>query len=372
KPKVANFRGHMAEVPICIVVPTYFAGDILKRVLHSIVELEYPKELMDVYVIATPHDKEAELHVKEVREAYQLKIQFITTNMNASAMRNYGIRLCRYRYVIVVDDDVLLAPGLVRRAMEIMGSDDRVAAVGYPVLSTEPALHERIGHGKFIGIVTDSYTVMPCTLFNKDILMKVGLYREDMGPPLSIHEDWELASRIRRHGYRVIVDGTITLKHLWNLTKRKKSRATTTNAKKRHSSRLLGVSSLGTAFLRYCRGYINRNWWSMLQVLKVSPLSQLLEYIYYTSVPFIVIATGIAGQFLMLMLIVLLTLVFVELNTIFKGYYRGFSIDKRLTYPLMLTAIRFTRLWLTNIAAVYWKLKELGQGVKAIITTHQS
>ena len=168
--------------------------------------------------------------------------------------------------------------------------------------------------------------------------MKLGLYREDMGPPYTIHEDWELGSRIRRHGYKLIVDGTLKQIHLED-----QGDNTISNGKDNGVRR--GKSLHG--ILNYARQYVNKHWWSMYQVLRISPLSQRLEYTWYIISPILLLTLLLIHEYIYAVMLVTITFIVMELvNNVVKGYYRVFGITQRIAYPVITYIARNVRAYL--------------------------
>ncbi len=329
---------------VCIVVPTYFAGKVLRDVLASICMLDYPKDKIDVFVVAVPNDEEAYFHVKETEDLYRLKINFLTVNAaNVDIQRNYGIRLSKFEHVLLVDDDVVLDKNVLKRAVRIALSNENIAAVVYPVMSDNPSLIEKLHHGRYMGATPNTYTVMPCSLFKRSILLKVGLYREDMGPPLTIHEDWELGSRLRKHGFKIIVDGSVVQKHL-NSLRRSFSKTDFNNST---SIDIMTRTRRGVALLwSYASSYMQCNSRTFFGVMKSSPLLQQMEYAIYFMMP--LIGLGLCFFNLLYALIyVLFLIVGVDIHSYVNGYYRLFGLIKRLTYPIVLTTVRVVRTYLS-------------------------
>jgi cellulose synthase/poly-beta-1,6-N-acetylglucosamine synthase-like glycosyltransferase len=323
---------------VSLVTATHFAGELLGRVLRSIAELDYPHESIEVIIVSTASDEEASLHVERFKKTCSSTVKSATVHEdNADKKRNFGIRLSDSDYVSVTDDDIILNKSMVRRALAIMSSQEAVAAVAYPAISEHPSLLERIHQGRFLGTTARAYALMPCTFFKRKALLEVGLYREDMGPPDTIHEDWELGSRLSKRGYKVIVDGTTPSQHLGKLAKRKRH-----NPGRVENTRKVKASTLARSALQYARQYLDRNSWSMFQALKVGPAAQLLEYALYLLTPtsfLILLALNVYWALVFLVAAITTSII----SGLLKGYYRAFSLRERISYWLLLLSIRTVR-----------------------------
>lgn len=317
---------------ISIVIRTYFRPHTLSGVLESIAKLDYPRDLMEVLVVADPEDSGAENVAGSFSNGNSgFSLKYIKCSVNsASACRNLGILESSGSMVAIVDDDVYVDVSALKRAVEHLEKDHDVACVCYPVISTSPSLGEKLHHWRFLGTVsTHVYTVFPITICWRDILVRVGLYREDMGPPLGLHEDWELGSRLRARGYRILIDGTLRNLHMLHMRE------------ERNPSRRRG------GLAEYLRGYMTKHWRTFFEVMKVSPLNQKVEYLFYFIFPisalFILWLAG-AAYFIAFLSIVFSS---ATLNSFLRGYYSRLRFVERIVYPSMLFAIRVLRTYLS-------------------------
>ncbi len=330
---------------VCIVIPSHLTGKVIYDVLESISRLNYPRDKILINIVLLSDDLETYNYVNKALHDFNLRINtYFTSSPNVDVKRNLGIMKCNSsKYVLVIDDDILIHPETISIAIRHVNEDPKVGVVGFPVISDCKSLNERLNHCKYINTVTTHNATMPITFFLKDVLDKVGLFREDMGPPLSIHEDWEMGSRIRKHGYKVIVDGRYPGKDLGSQTLRK---LISTKASNRSISNKRGVVKY---IVNYVKSYVNKGWWSMLQVFKSSPLDQLLEYAFYLINPLLFAALMIINWILGLGYLGVV-IMGILINTFIKRYYSIFPIKQRITYPLLLIGIRIFRTYLFLLA----------------------
>ena len=307
--------------------------------LKSVEQLDYDKSKIEVIIVRVPNDSGALKIVSDFsKRSIMNKIKVLESSTHSvSVKRNLGILEASSNIVIVVDDDIVLNPKTVRRALELL-KDPRVVAVGFPAISEHPSLPEKLHHGRFLGTVTKGVnTVMPVTAFRKDILVKhIGLYREDMGPPYTIHEDWELGSRIRSKGYEILIDGFTPQLHKPKIKDNHKNNSIKEN--QAYSQKLLG----------YINTYLNKNWRTLLMVMNSGPVSQKIEYVHYFIAPWIFVIMLFVNPMYDLLYIVFILVISI-LYSILRGYYRTFGLKERLAYPVVLPLIRILR---TNLAVV--------------------
>ena len=339
--------------PICIVINTYFRAESLAKVLNSILALNYPKDLMEVIISSDPSDTDV-LKISEEFKAKGIKLEIVTIDVNSADVgRNTGVKKCGNEIVAVVDDDILLDPETVNVALKYL-RDENVLAVGFPAITSSPSLGEKLHHWRFLGLkAVEVTTVMPVTFYKRSMLLKIGLYREDMGPPLTIHEDWELGSRIRRSGYKVIVSGEIYMLH--KIVKKGSEDKSVLIKKDSFFNKLMFVVR---DLAGYIRAYMNKHWWSFFQVLKVSPLSQILEYILYYLTPVVAFLLLIVNVFWLLIFLVA-TSISIEIYSFIRGYYRVLNLWERMIYSITLFLVRITRSYLALAGFFYNKAKKM-------------
>jgi glycosyltransferase involved in cell wall biosynthesis len=290
------------------------------------------------------------LKVAEKFKNRGIELEAVTLDVNsADKGRNLGIMRCGNEIISVIDDDIVLHPETVNVALRYL-RDERVAAVGFPVISIKPSLGEKLHHWKFLGLKSvKASTTMPVIFFKKSILMKIGLYRENMGPPLTIHEDWELGSRIRRHGYKVLIVGEIPQFHLSHL------RGEGEKPSEHSVSPIYMVKVIWIRVKHYINTYIKKHWWSFFQVLKISPFSQKFEYTIYYLLPLVFTSLLFLNMHWCLIFLMVIFMS-IEVYSIAKGYYRKLSLWERLTYPIILVLIRVFRSYLALLGFISNKL----------------
>ncbi len=107
------------------------------------------------------------------------------------AAKNSAIEVASGKYLLILDDDSYISPGIAERVIKIFNSEPFVAAVAFPICNDageeEGCLLPTVFHG------------CACA-FRKDLLIKVGGYPDDF---IYYGEEYDLAFRIYRQGYRI-------------------------------------------------------------------------------------------------------------------------------------------------------------------------
>lgn len=336
---------------LSIVIRSYYRPLTLKETLKSIDALNYPKDLIEVIVVLDENDRGSFNVIEEIRSSIHYELKMILIDVNSATLAwNIGIKESKGDIIAILPDDVILHPETLNIALKYL-NEPAIGMVGFPAISDNPTLSEKLHHWKYLGTISDLvFTTLFVSIFRREVLEKVGGYREDMGPPLTIHEDWELGSRIRKSGYKIIAIGTLVQRHL---VSQERMAWIKEGEDRRKSWRKLILK-----IYSYCRAYVTKHWWSFLQVMKVSPSSQLSEYLFYFILPIAFFTLLILNPVYALVLVVGLAVLTI-IYSFARGYYRRLSLIERIAYPLLLVAVRIARVYLAVIGYLYNKARRL-------------
>ncbi|HVE78778.1 MAG TPA: glycosyltransferase [Gemmatimonadaceae bacterium] len=125
---------------VSVVVPTCGRSDLLRGTLEALAAQDYPPARYEVLVQVDGPDPAARAVVAEVaRHAPCAMSAGEHPRGGAGRARNAGIARARGRIVVMLDDDIVAAPQLLRAHAEAHGgADDRVIVGLLPVERTEP------------------------------------------------------------------------------------------------------------------------------------------------------------------------------------------------------------------------------------------
>ena len=207
---------------VSVVVPLYASSGSLRQVLQGLISLNYPKRRLEIIFPYFPSPDETESIINEFIKKHQheyASIRLITCHKRgASFGRNVGILNSRGKYILFLDDDVIPHPDILLSGISLLERDSDIAVVGYPYLSPTPSLFERATYLGILGKLKRSRTFpMGCSIIRRKVFSEVGLFNEKLGYPYGPHEDLELAARIDKAGYKILVDGTKTAIHIKHL-----------------------------------------------------------------------------------------------------------------------------------------------------------
>lgn len=207
------------EKLISVVMPVFYSGSCLHETLEAFCNINYPKCRIEV-IFSYYSSKDSTLDViKEFKHRYErdyFDIKILESQQQGvSCGRNLGIRNSYGNYIFLTDDDIALHDETFEHALNILERRSKAAAVTFPYAPLRPGIIKRATIFYYEGRVTGTRTVATgCTMIRKSVLDEVGLFNEKMGYPYSVNEDLELAARVKKAGYDIIMDGTLTQIHL--------------------------------------------------------------------------------------------------------------------------------------------------------------
>ncbi len=209
-----------AQPLVTVVVLNYNGRDHLEYCLPSLLELEFPRDRLELLVVDNGSTDGSDEVV--ARFAPQVELLSAGGNIGFSAGNNLGARQARGRYVAFLNNDTRVSPGWLASLCRTMDGAPNAAAVAGKLLSWDGS---RLDFGK--GIITfDGHafqegaglpldrdphhqvaeTFIPCggnMLVRRELFLELGGFDEDYFAYL---EDVDLAWRFWASGHRVLLD----------------------------------------------------------------------------------------------------------------------------------------------------------------------
>jgi GT2 family glycosyltransferase len=207
------------SIAISIIVPVYNSPKALRQCLSALQRSAGPSAEVIVVDDASTDDTGA------VAAAMGVRVLRLTNNSGPGAARNYGARHARGDVLLFVDADVVVAPDVVGRVAEVLDKHADVAAVFGSYDNRPPAkgvvsqyrnlLHHFVHQD---GNPEASTFWAGCGAIRRTVFEDIGGFDEKRFPRPSI-EDIELGYRLRRAGYRILLDKGLQGTHLkkWTL-----------------------------------------------------------------------------------------------------------------------------------------------------------
>jgi GT2 family glycosyltransferase len=152
------------------------------------------------------------------------------SNLGFLLASNQGIAAARGRYVLLLNNDVVLPPNALRQALRRMDADKAIGALGGKVVRTHGQLQEAgcilFRDGSALGYGRDADPFEPefdvprdvdfvsglFLMVRRPLLMQLGGFDGDFSP--AYYEDTDLCVRIWKSGHRVVYDPTVVIVHL--------------------------------------------------------------------------------------------------------------------------------------------------------------
>lgn len=200
-----------------VVIPTYRRRDALLRLLGALVTQTIPPEDYEVIVVVDGSDDGTREAAETLTTPYALRV-IAQENRGRSAARNVGIADARGELVVMLDDDMVPAPGLLEGHLRAHAAGDALAVMGaVPVdLSEATSVPAEWVGGKFNRHMARLATSRaPLTLrdfyggnlsVRRDVLETLQGF--DEGFTRYGNEDLELSLRLVQGGVRLVHEPT--------------------------------------------------------------------------------------------------------------------------------------------------------------------
>ena len=142
------------SVLISIVLPLYRSERTIGKVLRSLEVMDFSKEKVELLLIYYPTNDDTLKVVQEFIERNRGVFHDIRViprgDRRANVARNLGVKLSRGKYIMLLNDDIVLPPNVLRKAIEIFNSNPLVGAVTFPYVLQPPRVNEL---AMFLGIL---------------------------------------------------------------------------------------------------------------------------------------------------------------------------------------------------------------------------
>jgi glycosyltransferase involved in cell wall biosynthesis len=182
------------EPLVSVVITTKNEERNIKNCLQSIVNQTFKN--IELIVV----DNFSEDKTVEIAKKYFAKVYF--KGNERSAQRNYGVQVAKGEYVIYLDADMVLSPGIIEECIKKCASE-KVYALYVP---------ERIiGHGFWIKVRNFERSFYTGTAIDavrfvrKDLFLQVGGFDETLIGP----EDWDFDRKMRKISQTAVVDASL-------------------------------------------------------------------------------------------------------------------------------------------------------------------
>ncbi|MEM1830772.1 MAG: glycosyltransferase [Thermosphaera sp.] len=277
----------MDQPLISIVLTTFNSENTVFDVLGAIVRQDIGLKNIELIVV-DGGSKDGTLEIvngflrKYEALFYKTKVITHDKNYGLSKARNDGIKASNGRFILILDDDIIMNSSTLRILLEFLEKSPRNVAAVMPLCVKYPEgtldkWYRIINEGR----ISHASSVTNCVLIRREVFEEIGLYDETLGLPFTMGEEIEFAARVKSKGYRVLTIGFEKVLHIMdkNMWKEKKivqqvsskSQVRMINVVRISKNivaaiRLLGSSSYRYAYKRY--------------IASLPPLDKLKWYMY--------------------------------------------------------------------------------------------
>ena len=208
---------------VTIVIPTYGRPAALLQTLEALLALDYPRDRWEAVVVddGSPEDIQEPVRAWIERTGAPVRL-FRQLNAGPAAARNRGAAEARGRYLIFIDNDVLVQPDFLRLHLTALETHPKAWIGGRvrqprqlqetPFGRFRDRAHERF-HESFDGSKLQEtvwITTQNLSLPRADFEELGGF---DQSFTIASSEDWELGFRARSLGIRMLYHAGITVLH---------------------------------------------------------------------------------------------------------------------------------------------------------------
>jgi hypothetical protein len=208
-----------AEASLSVIVPVHGHAPELAECLAALQGTAPPGTELIVVDDASPDDAAG------VAERLGTRVLRLARNVGPAGARNAGARAARGNLLVFVDADVVVAPGALARVVRTFSSRPELAAV-FGSYDDEPRARGLVSQYRNLlhhfvhqtGDADASTFWAGCGAIRRAAFEAVGGFDAERFPRPSI-EDIELGARLRRAGYRILLDKDLLATHLkrWTL-----------------------------------------------------------------------------------------------------------------------------------------------------------
>jgi cellulose synthase/poly-beta-1,6-N-acetylglucosamine synthase-like glycosyltransferase len=211
---------HASELPaVDVVVPAFNEEGHVDRCLDAILAQDYPADRFHVWVVdAGSTDGTARVVRERAARDGRLALVNGRARLNAAQACNLGIEQGRSPLVARVDAHTYLYPDYLRRAAELLAQEGPTVCcvgaqpeqVGETPFGEAVALARGSGFGVGASVYADDRVradvdTIQAGVYRRAPLEEVGGFRTDM----LVGEDEELNWRLRKAGYRLVLDTSV-------------------------------------------------------------------------------------------------------------------------------------------------------------------
>jgi len=194
------------------IVPAYNEENSITATLNSLVNLDYPRDKLEVIVVNDgSKDRTREIVEAFIARHHSYKITLINQeNQGKGKAMNNGLAQANGEFFACLDADSFIAPNALRTMLPIFAEDHNIAAVCPLMKVRNPqSILQKVQWYEYVVNMFYKYlnakldcihvTPGPFSVYRAKVIKDLGGYDET-----TITEDLEIAIRLQKHQYKII------------------------------------------------------------------------------------------------------------------------------------------------------------------------
>jgi len=194
------------KLSISIIIPTYNEELLIGKKLENIFKMDYTQELLEIVIIDSSTDKTPEI-IKEYQKKYA-NINLISQDRSGLATAlNTAYAAAQNEIVIKTDCDSMLAKDALKKVSSDFADPEIGGVTGKQVVINESKVE--VGYRSLQSRVQIAESWVDSTIIFHG---PFSAYRKNLIKPIdpdSLADDSELAIKVRKQGYRTVMDPEI-------------------------------------------------------------------------------------------------------------------------------------------------------------------
>ncbi len=196
--------------PVSICIPAYNEEKNIAETLNSVLNLDYPKDKIEVIVVNDGStDNTANLVKDIIKNNMDRKIKLlIQKNKGKAAAMNNGLRMAKGEFFISLDADSTVSPNALKKLLPYFETKNMAAVLPLIDVKKEGTIMQKLQYCEYIinffykrlmsNLNCIHVTPGPFSVYKKDIIKKLGGFDEK-----NLVEDLEMALRLQKRDYKI-------------------------------------------------------------------------------------------------------------------------------------------------------------------------
>lgn len=206
--KLFSYPESKKDYSVTVLIPAYNEEDNIKETIYHVMELNYPKDKLEVIVINDGSSDKTKEIVKKLLEKYSNLKLLNKENSGKADSLNQGVKISKGELIAVVDSDSFPSSPSLKKLMGYFNEEKMGAVTSFvTVRNKDKKIFGKIQsieymllgwNRKILDFINSVYvTNGPLSLYRKKYIVKVGGF-----DPKSITEDIDITWNMLHHGFK--------------------------------------------------------------------------------------------------------------------------------------------------------------------------